>query len=337
MREDTARHTNETVGFQQALTDYKLNLSEIDQLAAWVCASSQVYFQYDDILLNEWRERVYLYLIEEAVKETPKSNKISFLRMPQAWASQRPYRRGQDAAHHENYALYRRRRFDNFLETRLNLLPEDIRMNIATIFQERVDQELVSYQRQMSILATLNPDRYRENKQPIPLWQARVGVIMNGRYYLLPACYTDQQGRPLLFETEDAQSPFQSLRFGRDGALLDSQGNPLTVDHQGCLYRESTSEPCGYLRPAPFQAIRRQVRAIFDHAQQTEADPGPGLDNQLIAIRRADQERARKAMTNPQTIRELQALKYTPIILNWDQQDASKPLAYIRQNKRGTR
>ncbi len=116
LREDPARHANETMGFHQALSQYNLNLSPQDQLAAWVCAVSQIYFQYDDLLYNEWRERVYLYLIEQAVTEANLSHKISFKRLPQAWAAQRPYRRGTDANPDENYALYRRRRFNNFLK-----------------------------------------------------------------------------------------------------------------------------------------------------------------------------------------------------------------------------
>ncbi len=180
MREDSARHTNETTGFQKALADYELNLSPVDQLAAWVCAISQIYFQYDDLLHNEWRERVYLHMLKQVVAEANLGHKIPFRRLPRAWAAQRPYRRHPDASHDENYPLYRRRRFDDFLQSRLDLLPAVHKSNLDQNYAPRVEQELTAYQQQMTILATLDPERYRENRKPISLWQARIGVIILG-------------------------------------------------------------------------------------------------------------------------------------------------------------
>lgn len=336
MREDSARHANETVGFQKALVNYGFALSDIDQLAAWVCAASQIYFQYDDLLHNEWRERIYLYLIEQAVAEANLSHKLSFKRLPQAWATQRPYHRGQDANHAENFAAYRRRRFDNFLQSRLSLLPEAQKSKILTTYEQRAAEELSAYQQQISILASLDPDQYRENKQPIPLWQAWIGVIRRRRYYLIPAFQVDQTGRPILFETQEANARFYALQPDpTTGNFHDSQGNLLRVDRQGQLFRIEDGELCGYLRPAAFQAVRRLVAAIFEHADTSGDASLYGLDDQLIAIKRTEQGRARQLLRDETVQRELATLKYTPIIINWDEQASAKPLGYIRQGKRG--
>jgi hypothetical protein len=333
MREDSARHTNETVGFQHLLVEGGLDLSPADRLAAWICAANQLCFQYDELLETEWRERVYLSLVEEIVAEANLSHQLSFKRLLQAWAVQRPYQRGHDAAAHENYVQYRRRRFDHFLQSRLNLLPVALREKVAAWYQQRAAEELPAYQQQMTILATLTPDHYRENKIPLPLWSARIGIIYKGRYYLLPVFHADSTGRPLLFETQDAEARSYPLQPDPAGRLYDPQDRQLHVDRRGAVYRVGETEPAGYLRPAHFQAVRRHAVAILEHGEMAEAAPSLYLDDQLIAIKRTDQERARQALP-PELQQELDALKCASIIINWDEQPGSKPLGYIRQGKR---
>jgi hypothetical protein len=334
MREDAARHANETVGFHRTLVALDLSLSPADQLAAWVCAVSQVYFQYDDLLYNEWRERVYLHVFEEIINEANLSHKISFKRLPQAWAAQRPYHRGADATHDENYTMYRRRRFNNFLQSRLSLLPVEQQAEIEAAYASRAGGELPAYQRQMNLLTVLMPDRYRENRVPLSFWQTRIGVVLQGRYYLLPAYQTDQLGQPLLFETRQPDSPFYPLYTNLKGELRDLQGQLLTVNRAGEVHRGQESYPCGYLRPAAFQAIRRQVAAIFKYTGEVDPPPESGLDKQLVAIKRTDQERARRLLPE-EAQRELQELRSASVIINWDEQDEAKPLSYIRRGHRG--
>ncbi len=333
LREDGARHANETIGFQRALADYGLNLSPMDQLAVWGCAVSQIYFQYDELLYNEWHERVYLNLLEQVVAEANLGHKLSFRRLSRAWAAQRPYQRGQDARHDENYPLYRRRRFERFLESRLAFLPEVYKSQLDRTYTRQLEQELAAYQQQMTILATLDPERYRENRTPIPLWQAKIGLIFQGRYYLLPACHTDHVGRPLLFETQQPDASFSPLQPDSEGKLYNQAGHLLEVDRTGRVYDVKANRVCGYLRPAHFQVIRRQVAAIFNH--HSDDMPLAKLDEQLIAIGRTEQERARRELRAETVQQELRALKLAPIIINWDEQDRSKPVAYIRRGKRG--
>ncbi len=336
MREDSARHTNETIGFQQALRRYGLELSPVDELAAWLCAINQIYFQYDDLLFNQWRELVYLNLLEQIVAEAHLEHKLPFQRLARAWAAQRPYHRGQDARADENYAHYRRRRFDEFLQSRLSFLPELHLEKLNRLFAERCQQELPAYQQQLTILASLNPERYRENRIPIPLWQARVGLIFEGCYYLLPACHTDPSGRPLLFASQQPDSPIEPLSIS-DGELRNQAGQLLQVDRTGQLFSADTFQWQGYLRPAHFQAVRRQVAAILEHhasAKPGDLEPAE-LDDQLLAIARPEQERARRKLKNPAVQIALQALRSAPVLVNWTQPERSAPLAYLRQGKRG--
>src|SRR5689334_24994535 len=58
LREDSARHTNETIGFHKRLTQQGIRLNEADMLAAWILASAHFLNQLPDILANEWYERV---------------------------------------------------------------------------------------------------------------------------------------------------------------------------------------------------------------------------------------------------------------------------------------
>jgi len=335
LREDSARHANETTRFQSALTEYELNLSPIDQLAAWVCAVSQIYFQYDDLLYNEWRERVYLSLLKQAAEAANQSRALAFRKLPQAWATQRPYRRGQDAAPDETYSVYRRRRFDKFLQNRLEALPATQSTWVQETYAARLEQELDAYQRQMSILVTLDPDRYRENRSSLSLWQARIGVIFQNCYYLLPACQTDAAGQLVLFETRAPDSSAQVLQSNLNGDLYDKSGRFLRVDRTGHVYETESGRSRGYLQPIPFQAVRRHMAAIFNHQTLPGPMPSARLDDQLIAIRRTEQERARKTLQTPLVRQELAALKYAPVIINWAEQASSKPLAYIRKEKRG--
>lgn len=332
MREDSARHANETTGFHETLADYAADLSPVDQLAAWVCAVNQIYFQYDDLLYNEWRERVWLSLLEQAAQNAKQDRALAFRQLRPAWAAQRPYQRGQDAAADENYAAYRRRRFDKFLQNRLEALPVEQRNWMQSAYNSRVEQELGAYQQQMTILATLEPDRYRENRRFIPLWQARVGLIYQGCYYLLPAYQTDSLGQPVLFEKRALDSPSHVLQINTAGQVCDLSGRVLEVDRTGRVYDLQTGQTRGYLHPLPFQAVRRHVSAILNHQRQGPVSPAQ-LDDQLIVLRRTEQERARKMVRTASP--ELAALKCAPVILNWDEQSMAKPLAELRQAKRG--
>jgi hypothetical protein len=54
-----------------------------------------------------------------------------------------------------------------------------------------------------------------------------------------------------------------------------------------------------------------------------------------VAIKRTEHERARRLLPDEATRQELEAMKTAPMIINWDEQDRSKPLGYVRQGQRG--
>ena len=186
LREDTARHANETHGFDTMLAQHHLRVSVVDRVTAWVMAAIHCLHQFDDLLANEWRERVHTALLREVMAGTPEAT--HYARLYRDWEAQRPYGRGQDAHPDENYPAYRRARFDKFIDEALRELPDSVRRewkaNVGTAEME----DLPAYRRQMSILAYLEPGAYGEARVPIPIQQTQIGVIHNGRYHLIPIC-----------------------------------------------------------------------------------------------------------------------------------------------------
>ena len=194
LRDDTARHTCETHGFATTLRQHNIQLSEIDKLTAWVTTAVHCLHQYDALLENEWRERVQTHLLAVHVPE--QANLYS------QWEKQRPFARGHDADPKEDYPTYRRRQFDQFMTAATLDLPD------ATIRAWQADIEAITasslrnYQRQMTIRAYLKPGKYNEERQLFKEDEAFcVGIIHDGRYYLLKACQDDDHTQPVSVQT----------------------------------------------------------------------------------------------------------------------------------------
>ena len=186
LRDDTARHANETHGFDTTLGQHRIRLSPVDRATAWTMAAIYCLHQYCALLENEWRERVYARLLREATAGQPDA--IRYAALYRDWEMQRPYRRGADAGAREDYAAYRRARYDRFLERAIRELPDSVRRHWLEQVHAAESHELPAYLRQMSILAYLDPGLYQEARTPIPLEQAHIAVIQRGQYYLVPAC-----------------------------------------------------------------------------------------------------------------------------------------------------
>lgn len=184
LREDTARHANETHGFDTLLAHHQIELHPVDRITAWVMAAVQCLHQYEAMLENEWRERIYTYLLAEVTADLPDAQK--YTRLYRQWQKQRPYGRDQDAGSYD-YPTYRRRRFDRFLTMAMAELDSTRRRQWAD-HVALAKNDLPAYRRQLSILAYLKPGPYGEERVPVPLEEAHIGVIYRGRYYLLPAC-----------------------------------------------------------------------------------------------------------------------------------------------------
>lgn len=193
LREDTARHAVETYGFDAILRQHKVVLNQADRMAAWVMAAIYCLRTYDRLLQNEWRERVYLRELREVMKAQAGAERFEGLY--RQWERERPYGRGRDAQQHVDYPTYRRTKFDAFLQQAMAGVPTEVRR----LWVERVTkakEELDAYQRQMSILACLEPDSYDEVKRPLSLDETSVAIVYDGHYYLLPLV-DERTGKPV--------------------------------------------------------------------------------------------------------------------------------------------
>ncbi len=202
LREDTARHANETHGFDTMLAQHRRSLSDVDRVTAWVMAAIHCLHQFDDLLANEWRERVHTALLLEVTAGMPEAAR--YAKLYREWEAQRPYGRGQDSGPDETYPAYRRGRFEKYLDGVLRELPEDVRRAWEVKVRTAESGDLPAYQWQMSILAFLDPGPYGEARIPVPFQQAHVGVIYQGRYHLIPICSPDSN-QPMDVTTIRAQ------------------------------------------------------------------------------------------------------------------------------------
>ena len=178
LREDTARHANETNGFDVLLNKNNIILDDVDRLTAWVMAAVTTLHQYKTLLASEWYERTAIWLLQEATGTEDLYTK---------WDKEKPYKRDTEGAEYD-YPAYRRLKFDQFLKGITDQLALSKYNDWEQKMKEATDGSLASYQKQLSILAYLEPSPFGESRIPFNIEEAYVGVIHNGSYYLLPAC-----------------------------------------------------------------------------------------------------------------------------------------------------
>lgn len=280
LREDTARHANETYGFDTALTQHQISMSQVDRMTAWLMTAIHCLHQYDALLENEWRERVYIHSLQELLVDHP-TGVGNYAQLYRKWEKQRPYGRGQDATISEPYPVYRRTRFDRFFRNATQDLPPDLRHAWEVRLHELEAHDLSAYRQQMSILAYLEPGPYGETRTAIPLSQVHIGIIHRGRYYLIPICnpgttepisVTDVRAQvATLVHSPSSQPPAQLLSLAtiKRAAFANVRDNLDT----------SLVEELGRLRLAPIilnfdqrprqlplAEIRQAERGVGDHA-----------------------------------------------------------------------
>ena len=272
LREDTARHTNETHGFDTLLHQHDIHLNPVDRLTAWLMASVNCLHQYNSLLENEWRERVAISLLEESNSERAK-------RLHRNWQIKLPYRREEDAPELD-YPAYRQFKFDQFLKDNLQSLPISEHGKWREKLKLTTSRDLNAYQRQMSILAYLDPGLYGETRVPFNLTEAQIGVIYRDSYYLFPVC---EQGsnKPLDVMTARAQvaallsssssSPAQlaSLARIKRSVLpgLHTKLNPMLVnDLDNLRFAPILISADVRSRSLPLSELRQAERGIGSHA-----------------------------------------------------------------------
>lgn len=202
LRQDSARHASETTGFQQRLRERGITLSHADTIAAWVIAAQVMIYSYKHLLENEWRERVYLKLLEKLTADD--KGESPFSGAYQQWEQERPYSRTE----HDDYTTYRRAKFDRFLEKLLVNVPASTRAAFQKAVQEANATNLPTFIRQMHILARLEPGEYHEQRIPYSIGEAHIAVIYKGHYYLIPVV---SPNRATLIDAQTVRSHIASL------------------------------------------------------------------------------------------------------------------------------
>lgn len=279
LREDTARHANETHGFDTRLRQHDITLSLEDRITAWLMAVIHGLHEYNALLHNEWYERVSLHLLYGLTGGQRGAER--YAHAYRLWETQRPYTRETDSRADETYAQYRRRTFDAYLAT----LERDLGRRTRAAWREQLraveECDLAAYQRQMTILAYLDPGRHGETRTPLALAEAQVGVIYGGRYHLIPACVPGAS-RPAELATVRAQvvaivqgktdSPAVSLAAlatMQRRAWLDVRGQfSKTLRAELDLLRKTPVLLNVDLRPRnlPLAELRQAERGVGDHA-----------------------------------------------------------------------
>jgi hypothetical protein len=272
LREDTARHTNETHGFDTLLRLHNIHLNQVDRLTAWIMASVTCLHQYNSLLENEWRERVSISLLDE-------SNSARAKRLHREWQINLPYRREEDAPDLD-YPAYRKYKFDQFLKKNLQSLPAAEYEKWWEKLRHLTRRDLNAYQQQMSILAYLEPGPYGETRIPFNLTDAQIGVIFRDGYYLFPVCEPGSS-KPLNVITARAQvadllrssasSPTQLASFARvkRSALPDLRGklNPMLVsDLDNLRFAPILISADVRSHALPLSELRQAERGIGSHA-----------------------------------------------------------------------
>jgi hypothetical protein len=325
LREDTARHANETVGFHQALPSHP---EPAAMAAAWVCAALELLFDYDELLATYWSERVMLRLLMEEMAEVTGSERSSFVTLVQDWTRLCQYHRPSDGS---DYISNRRALFRSFIQDRLNDLLPGAKQRLRARYEAQLVEELPAYQEQMTLLAALQPGAYQECREPIPIWQAAVAFIWEGHTYLLPACQYDQYGHPLCYPTFPENASPLPISLLPNGELGDAKAHQaLVVDREGRTWYRESGRLVGRIRPPTPEEVYGWTAAIFS---ARFAKPPPNLDLVLAESPRSLQRQLRGKLSAA-TQAELDALRRVPIILNWDRRSYALPLAYIRRGGR---
>ncbi len=323
LREDAARHANETCGFHQAFPRID---NPVQAAAAWVGAAIDVLYHYNDLLAIDWRERVMLRTVREQAELAGIADQKPLSTILRDWDCARPYRCPPNRS---DYLRYRLETFDVFLQERSVHLPESHRQQVGEIYVRRHQEEFQSYVEQMTLLASLTPDQYQERKEPIPLWRAFVGLIWQGRTYLLPVCRRDASGSPLCFLPDEHAAPLPL--FSHVDGLCDAQHRLVDTDGGGRVWYRDNRQPLGNLRPPSPESIQSQVAAILAAPTTGAASE---LDLLLATCPRSVQAQLRKGLPEA-TQAELGRLRRAPILINWDLQSSAQPLSHIRRGRRG--
>lgn len=273
LREDTARHACETVGFKRTIDSQRLRVSEADQLAAWIMAATTTLIDYEELLFQEWQERILLRRLGERLEDS---------RIMSRWLARRPY--GVPQGYDQNYIAYRRDIFAAFMREMLGqqLKPQQVDETVAFWGEEQTlsGDERFGYQRQMSLLAVLEPSVFNDSRVPLAIEDSYIAVIWNGIYHLIPVTHNYVQLDQLTIRAF-AQA-ILNYRNRRTADALDELIVTIPRGDQKSIREQlpgASQQQIAKLRQAPIiinwervnsalplAEIRRGRRGIGDHA-----------------------------------------------------------------------
>ncbi len=324
LREDLAHFTNETIGYHLQRPPES---TELDDLTAWTMTVIQFLWNYDELMGVVWDEWITLRLLSKAAHRAGLAHDNLFVRLQRDWEMARPYH----APLNGTYADVRQAAFQEFIAPRLASLPHDLRVEIQREHQELAAAQREAFKRQMSLLAHTKPGRFLDDKEGIPLWDARIGLVICGRYYLIPVVDHDENGAPVVYEYSGGRWP---LRI-ENGQLFDPAGDQLVM-HGDHLFRRTDGGLVGYLDMAPASRVKWQLRAILEQRSR-QSPPSAGevpVDILLAETPRSRQARLRRSLPR-ETQESLDRLDRAPIIINWDILPRDRSLAELRRTHRG--
>ncbi len=323
LREDLGHFTNETVGYHR---EHPVEATEVDDLSAWVMTVIQFLWGYDELMGVVWDEWITLRRLAEVVQEAGFGSDPRFYRLTRQWELRRPYK----APLNGTYAEVRLAAFMQFLQPLKRALFEEAGVVFEFILSEEDRARRNAFQRQMSLLTRLEPGRYRDRKIPIPLWDACVGLVINGQYHLINVVTHDENGDQVVYGHGGTTWPLQ-FRNGRpispEGDLLKSRG--------AHLYRIKDGKRVGYLDMAPVSQVKWQIKQILENVTQRPLDSEQAVDLLLAETPRKSQVDLRRLLPG-KTRESLRQLRRAPVIINWDEQHPrDRPLAQLRRAHRG--
>jgi hypothetical protein len=322
LREDTGRHTNETIAYHR---ERPSQATVVDDISAWIMTAIYTLFDTQALSGVLWAEWTTLRLIREAAENLGLATQEPFNTLLRDWQSARPY----SAPAGFSYAEERRSAFDLFIQPYLERLPATTRAELSEKLATLAEAERAAFQRQMSLLATLEPGRYSDRRIPVPLWEAKIGLIWRGHTYLFDVCAHDEKGRPLAFTPDGKSWP---ISFDGHGKPFDPHGKPLT-SQGGWLYYagpKAPSEPAAYLAPPEPALLKGLLKSIM----QAQRPPSSATtDLRLIEVPRS-QQAALRALLPESTQEALRALSRAPILINWDEQNRNQALGMLRKKAR---
>jgi hypothetical protein len=325
LREDAAHHAVEATAFHRAIPT---QAHPVLAATAWVYGAIELIYNFDELLAIEWEERVVLRLLAEEAEAAGAIDHPVFADMERRWRDMRPYHAPSEGG---DYLPYRTACFQRFVQERLVRLPPEAHTRFYQRYEQCRAEDLGAYQDQMTILAALKPDRYKEHKEFIPIWQAAVGFIWQGQTYLLPVCEKDEQGCPLCYLARGGSVPPVPLYTLPNGNLCDAVGRPLRADRAGRVWYRDDQQLLGYLSFPPPEVMLGWMASILSAPPPHKASD---LDLLLAETPRSLQQTIREQLPEA-TQMELNSLRRAPILVNWDVHPPDLPLADVRRGRRG--